>query len=173
MPCAGEKRRGKEELAVFFTQDGEIGERSREGRNANHRSEDDADHRDAPTALHQTVQHFAGTCQRLHAVLRPLATAVPHGDEGCFCSFGHLNNLRDFQGVHLAHAAAVDAEILGKTVHSAAFDGALACDNTVTQSLVEKHVVVVGSVGYEGVNLKEGTLVEKKADAVPRCASSA
>ena len=123
--------------------------------------------------MHQTVQHFAGASQRIHAVLSPLAAAVPHGDEGCFCAFGHLNNLGDFQGVHLTHAAAMNAEILGKTVHSAAFDGALASDNTVTQRLVEEHVVVVGSVGYEGVNLKEGTLVKKKADAVPRCTSSA
>ena len=75
--------------------------------------------------------------------------------------------------MHLAHAAAVDAEILSKTVDSSPLDGALASDNAVAQRLVEEHVVVVGSMGDEGVNLEEGTLVKEKADAVPRCASSA
>ena len=69
--------------------------------------------------------------------------------------------------MHFAHAAAVDAEILCKAIHSAPFNGAVPRYYAVPQRLVKEHVVVVRSVGHERVNLEEGPLVKKQADAVP------
>jgi hypothetical protein len=105
--------------------------------------------------------------------MSPLPSPIPHRDEGCFCSLGHFNNFGDFQSVHLAHAAAMDAEILGETVHSASFNRSLTCHDTVTKCLVKEHVVVVGSVGDEGINFQKRPLVEKQTNAVPRRAPSA
>ena len=69
--------------------------------------------------------------------------------------------------MHFAHASAVNAEILGKAVHSAPLDGALSSDNTVAEGLVEEHVVVVGSVRDEGVNLQKRPFVEQQSNPVP------
>ncbi len=104
--------------------------------------------------------------------MSPLSASIPHGDEGRLGPLGHLNNLGDFQSVHLAHAASVNAEVLGKTVHSASFNRSLASDDTVTQCFVEEHVVIVGSVRDEGIHFQKRTFVEKQTDAVP-CRSSA
>ena len=67
----------------------------------------------------------------------------------------------------------MDAKILSETIHSSTFNGALAGDHAVAQGLVEEHVVVIGSVGDEGVNLEEGTFVQKEANTVSSGSSTA
>jgi hypothetical protein len=84
-----------------------------------------------------------------------LSTTVPHGNEWSLGSLSHLNNLGDFEGVHFAHAAAVNTEVLSKAVDATSLDGTLARDDAVTERFVEEHVVVIGSVGDEGVQFEE------------------
>ena len=147
--------RREEQLAVLFTEDRKIGQGSGQGRNPDDGPQHDADHGNAAAALDETVQHFPGPSQRIHAVLGSLTAAVPHGDERGFGTFGHLYDFGDFQRMHFTHASAVNAEILCKTVHTPSLDGPLTRHHTVAQRLVEEHVVVVGSMGDEGVNLEE------------------
>ena len=101
-----------------------------------------------------------------------LSATVPHGDERRFGPLGHFNNFGYLERMHLAHAATVNAEVLGKTVHATTFNGSMASDHAVAERLMEEHVVVVGSVGDEGVDFQERTFVQQQTKAVA-CGPSA
>ena len=140
---------------MFLAEDGEIRERGGQGGYTNNGAQNNADHRNPTAALNQSVEHLTCTCEGINAVLSTLASAVPHGDERGLGTFSHFDDLGDFQGVHFAHASTVDAEILSKAVDTAPLNGALPCNDAVAKRLMQEHVVVVGAVGDEGVNLQK------------------
>jgi hypothetical protein len=48
----------------------------------------------------------------------------------------------------------------------------MSCDDTIAERLMQEHVVIFGSMGYEGVNFDEGVRIEEKVDSVPRSSTA-
>ena len=74
--------------------------------------------------------------------------------------------------MHLAHASAVHAEVLGKAVDAAAVNAAVSGHHTVPRRGVKVHVVVRGPVGHKSVQFDERPLVQEHGDALP-CGATA
>jgi hypothetical protein len=55
--------------------------------------------------------------------------------------------------MHLTHASTVNAKVLSEAVDPTSVNRSLARYNSISQCFVEKHVVIVGSVGDECIDL--------------------
>ena len=106
--------------------------------------------------------------QRGHAFLNAGAAGIVHADDRSAGLESHVQNLADFQAVHLTEASTVDREILRKGVHLTAVDGAVAGDHAVAGNDVPVHAKVSAAVFHQSVHLLETAFVEQHFQALTR-----
>jgi hypothetical protein len=105
--------------------------------------------------LHEPVEQLTRSSEGGNAIVSALTSSVPQSDDWGFDSIRHLDHFGDFLGVHFTHAAAVNAEILSKTINAAAFNRSVSSDDTISDGVVQEHSIVGCSVGYEGIDFDE------------------
>ena len=81
---------------------------------------------------------------------------------------GHIHDLADLRGMHLAQRSAKDREVLREHVDQAAFNRAPARHDRVAQELLLVQVEVMRAVFDECIHLAKGALVQQQVDAFAR-----
>ncbi len=127
---------------------------------------DRADLRDHAAGQRVAQKNFCIAGQRHHSFLNSCTSGIIQADYGCAYAHGVVHDLCNFLRVGFRERAAEDGEILREDVDQAAIDAAEAGDESVARGLLLFHAEIVAVMGYELVELFEGTFIEKQLDSL-------
>jgi len=106
--------------------------------------------------------------QRRHAFLNASASRIVQANHGSTNLRGEIHDLDDLRGVCFRERSAEYGEILRKNVNQAAFDAAIAGDETVALEFLLGHAEIVAAVRDQLVGFFEGAVIEQELDALAR-----
>ena len=121
---------------------------------------DDAGCEDIP------LEHLGVSGEGSDALLYAGAAGVIQSDDGGAVSHRHVHDLADLLRVGLGEGSAKDREVLAEHVDRTAMDVSPAGHNAVAGDALGFHTEVGAAVGYVGVELLEGALVEEDLDSL-------
>ncbi|OPY12552.1 MAG: hypothetical protein A4E67_00069 [Syntrophaceae bacterium PtaB.Bin038] len=130
------------------------------------RAHDGRDLRDVARADRVAVEDPAVALEGGHAFLDAGASRVVQRDEGLLGVLGHVHDLPDLLGVHLAQAAAGAGEVLGGGKDGAAVHVAEPADNGVGVDLLVAQAEQGGALLDEELHLLERPLVVELQQAL-------
>jgi len=130
-------------------------------------SHDGGDLGDVPRADGVAVEDAAVAVQGRDAFLDPGAARIVHGHEGLPGVQGHVHDLPDLLGVHLAQAPAGAGEVLGRRKDGPAVHLAETDDDTVGVDLLLVQAEEGGTVLHEQLHLLKCPLVIKHRQTFP------
>ncbi len=154
-------RAGDKHIAAAFDHDGKIGHRRAVHRATGAGPHDGRELGDDAAGLHVAVENVGVATKRTNAFLDAGAAAIVEADEGCTGLDGHVHHLADLLGVGLREGTAEDGEVLGKDIHQAATDGAVAGHYAISVEELVLHAEVGGSVGNQRANFFKATGVKQ------------
>ena len=105
--------------------------------------------------------------QAEHALLDAGAARVVQADDGAAGLQGQVHHLADLLTNHLGDGAAEDGKVLGVDEHLSPVHQPVARHHSVAEDLPVAEAEIRGPVGYEWVDLSEGTRVQEEVDTLP------
>jgi len=157
---------GDEHVGGLVDHDDEIGDRGGVDGATGARAHDQGDLGDDARGHDVALEDLAVEAQGGDALLDTGATGVVDADDGAADLHREVHDLDDLLAEDLAQGSAEDGEVLREDAHGAAFDGAVAGDDSVTVGAVLLLTEVDGSVPREAVEFDEAVLVEELLDAL-------
>ena len=157
---------GEEHVAVLFGHEDEVGQRGAVDRAAGAGAEDGADLGHDAAGEDVALEDLGVAGEGVDAFLDACSARVVKSDDRCADLHGLVHDFANLEGHGLAERAAEDGEVLGKDVHLAAVDGAVAGHDAVAEVGLLLHVEVGAAVGDEHVEFLERAFVEQQCDAL-------